>query len=71
MSKTENYYLITGSSSGLGEALSRQLKKSGFNALGIDRTEGIHTDINIDLSNISNVGTKQYFCCVCNKSYNR
>ena len=54
MSKTENYYLITGSSSGLGEVLSKQLKKSGFNTLGIDKTEGIHTDINIDLSNISN-----------------
>ena len=27
MSKTENYYLITGSSSGLGEVLSKQLKK--------------------------------------------
>ena len=54
MSKTENYYLITGSSSGLGEVLSKQLKKSGFNTLGLDKTEGIYTDINIDLSNISN-----------------
>ena len=53
MSKTENYYLITGSSSGLGEALSKQLKQSGFNTLGIDKT-GIHTDIKIDLSKISN-----------------
>ena len=53
MSKIENYYLITGSSSGLGEALSKQLKKSGFNTLGIDKTEGIHTDIKIDLSRIS------------------
>ena len=54
MNKTENYYLITGSSSGLGEALSKQLKQSGFKTLGIDKTAGIHTDINIDLSNISN-----------------
>jgi len=53
VSKTENYYLITGSSSGLGEVLSKQLKKSGFNTLGIDKTEGIHTDIKIDLSRIS------------------
>ena len=53
MSKTENYYLITGSSSGLGEVLSKQLKKRGFNTLGIDKTEGIHTDIKIDLSRIS------------------
>ena len=54
MSKTENYYLITGSSSGLGEALSEQLQQSGFNTLGIDKTDGKHTNINIDLSNISN-----------------
>ena len=54
MNKTENYYLITGSSSGLGEALSKQLQQSGFNTLGIDKTDGKHTNINIDLSNISN-----------------
>ena len=54
MSKTENYFLITGSSSGLGEALSKQLQQSGFNTIGIDKTDGTYTDINIDLSNISN-----------------
>tara|TARA_B100002019_G_scaffold7096_1_gene5678 strand:- start:1329 stop:2039 length:711 start_codon:yes stop_codon:yes gene_type:complete len=54
VSKTENYYLITGSSSGLGDALCKQLKQNGFKSLGIDKTAGIHTDINIDLSNISN-----------------
>ena len=53
MIKTENYYLITGSSSGLGEALSRLLNQGGYNTLGLDKIEGEYTSHKIDLSNIS------------------
>ena len=53
MSKTENYYLITGSSSGLGEALSRLLNQGGYSTLGLDKIEGEYTNHKIDLSNIS------------------
>ena len=49
----KNYYIVTGSSSGLGKDLVKNLKQGGFKTIGIDRVDGEHTDLNIDLAKIS------------------
>lgn len=49
----KNYFLITGSSSGLGENLVISLNEKGFKTIGIDINEGKYTDIVIDLAGIS------------------
>ena len=49
----KNYFLITGSSSGLGENLVINLNEKGFKTIGIDINEGKYTDIVIDLAGIS------------------
>lgn len=48
-----NSFLVTGSSSGLGESLTKLLNKKGFKTIGVDKTEGQFTDIIIDLAHIS------------------
>lgn len=49
----KNSYLVTGSSSGLGENLIKCLNEKGFKTIGIDINDGEYTDINIDLAKIS------------------
>ena len=49
----KNYFLITGSSSGLGENLVKVLNEKGLKTIGIDINEGRNTDIVVDLASIS------------------
>ncbi len=51
----KNYFLITGSSSGLGENLIQNLNEEGFKTIGIDINEGKYTDVVMDLSSITEV----------------
>lgn len=49
----KEYYIVTGSSSGLGENVVSNMKTLGFNTLGIDIVDGEGTDLKIDLSTLS------------------
>ncbi len=52
MSINNSYFLVTGSSSGLGESICKTLDKQGLKFLGIDIDEGNYTNLKIDLSKI-------------------
>ena len=49
----KEYYIVTGSSSGLGENVVSNMKTLGFNTVGIDIVDGEGTDVKIDLSTLS------------------
>ena len=49
----KEYYIVTGSSSGLGENVVSNMQTLGFNTLGIDIVDGEGTDLKIDLSTLS------------------
>ena len=53
MSINNSYFLVTGSSSGLGESICKTLDKQGLKFLGIDINEGNYTNLKIDLSKIT------------------
>ena len=53
MSINNSYFLVTGSSSGLGESICKTLDKQGLKFLGIDIDEGNYTNLKIDLSKIT------------------
>lgn len=49
----KEYYIVTGSSSGLGKNVVSNMKTLGFNTLGIDLVDGEGTDLKIDLSTLT------------------
>ena len=54
-----DYFIITGSNSGLGENLVKNLNDEGFKTLGIDVVDGKYTDLKFDLSNLSEENIKE------------
>tara|TARA_X000000368_G_C23041518_1_gene717147 strand:- start:609 stop:1316 length:708 start_codon:yes stop_codon:yes gene_type:complete len=57
--KDKDYFIVTGSNSGLGENLVKNLKDKGFKTLGIDVVDGEYTDLKFDLSNLSKEHVKE------------
>jgi len=50
MNNTKNVALVTGASSGIGEAISRELVKRGWTVIGVARSESKLTQIQNELS---------------------
>ncbi len=55
----KDYFIVTGSNSGLGKNLVKNLNDKGFKTLGIDVVDGEYTDLKFDLSKLSEENVKE------------
>tara|TARA_Y100001958_G_C21236007_1_gene562438 strand:+ start:308 stop:1015 length:708 start_codon:yes stop_codon:yes gene_type:complete len=55
----KDYFIVTGSNSGLGKNLVKNLNDKGFKTLGIDVVDGEYTDLKFDLSKLSDENVKE------------
>ena len=53
MNNSNDIFIVTGSSSGLGKSFVSKLNSKGISSIGIDKDDAPTTNLNIDLSNLS------------------